>query len=110
MGLHSHRPVRVPMLTPGHVSIRTGPWSNGRRWPGLMNDIFWIAGWVCIAYLGNTWHQDGKKQNNAPCHKAQMIQEWFDEHNNEFEVFTWPPNSPDLNPIEHLWDVQDKQV
>ncbi|KAK3520813.1 hypothetical protein QTP70_032379, partial [Hemibagrus guttatus] len=26
------------------------------------------------------------------------------------EVLTWPPNSPDLNPIEHLWDVLDKQV
>ncbi|KAK3544158.1 hypothetical protein QTP86_003944 [Hemibagrus guttatus] len=43
-------------------------------------------------------------------HKAEMVQEWFDEHNNEFEVLTWPPNSPDLNPIEHLWDVLDKQV
>ncbi|KAK3554887.1 hypothetical protein QTP86_000920 [Hemibagrus guttatus] len=29
---------------------------------------------------------------------------------NEFEVLTWPPNSPDLNPIELLWDVLDKQV
>ena len=24
----------------GHVSIRTGPRSNGRRWPGLINHIF----------------------------------------------------------------------
>ena len=34
---------------------------------------------------------------NASCHKAKMVQEWFEEHNNEFEVLTWPPNSPDLN-------------
>lgn len=32
-----------------------------------------------------------------------MIQEWF-------EVLTWPSNSPDLNPIEGLWDVLDKDV
>ncbi|KAK3510151.1 hypothetical protein QTP70_026736 [Hemibagrus guttatus] len=49
------------------------------------------------------------QQNNTPCHKAKMGQEWFDEHN-EFEVLTWPPNSPDLNPTEHLWDVLDKQL
>ncbi|KAK3531066.1 hypothetical protein QTP70_009444, partial [Hemibagrus guttatus] len=49
-------------------------------------------------------------QDNAPCHKAEMVQEWFDDHNNQFEVLTPPPNSPDLNPIQHLWDVLDKQV
>ncbi|KAK3544669.1 hypothetical protein QTP86_026149, partial [Hemibagrus guttatus] len=47
------------------------------------------------------------QQDNVPCYKAQMVLEWFDEHN-EFEVLTWPPNSPDLNPIEHLWDVLNK--
>ncbi|KAK3520359.1 hypothetical protein QTP70_023838 [Hemibagrus guttatus] len=25
-------------------------------------------------------------------------------------VLTWPPNSPDLNTIDHLWDVLDKQI
>ncbi|KAK3543802.1 hypothetical protein QTP70_028095, partial [Hemibagrus guttatus] len=50
------------------------------------------------------------KQDNAPCHKAQTVQEWFDDHNNQFEVLTLPPNSPDLNPIQHLWDVLDKEV
>ncbi|KAK3564767.1 hypothetical protein QTP86_025274, partial [Hemibagrus guttatus] len=49
-------------------------------------------------------------QDNAPCHKAEMLQEWFDDHNNQFEVLTPPPNSPDLNPIQNLWDVLDKQV
>ncbi|KAK3519389.1 hypothetical protein QTP70_026949 [Hemibagrus guttatus] len=53
---------------------------------------------------------DIHQQDNAACHKAKMVQEWFDEHNNQFEVLTWPPNSPDLNPIQHLLDVLDKQV
>ena len=44
------------------------------------------------------------------CHKSKLVQEGFEEHNKEFEVLTWPPNSPDLNPVEHLWDVLDKQV
>ncbi|KAK3572207.1 hypothetical protein QTP86_026064 [Hemibagrus guttatus] len=50
------------------------------------------------------------QQDNAPCHKAEMVQEWFDDHNNQFEVLTPPPHSPDLNPIQHLWYVLDKQV
>ncbi|KAK3532978.1 hypothetical protein QTP70_006210 [Hemibagrus guttatus] len=25
------------------------------------------------------------QQDNVPCHKAKMVQEWFDEHNNKFE-------------------------
>ncbi|KAK3518727.1 hypothetical protein QTP70_009665 [Hemibagrus guttatus] len=50
------------------------------------------------------------QQDNAPCHTAKMVQEWFEDHDKEFKVLTWPPNSPDLNPIEHLWDALDTQV
>ncbi|MCJ8738877.1 hypothetical protein PDJAM_G00040730 [Pangasius djambal] len=50
------------------------------------------------------------QQDDAPCLTADIVQEQFEEHDKEFKVLTWPPNSPDLNPIEHLWDVLDKQV
>ena len=29
---------------------------------------------------------------------------------NEFTVLQWPPQSPDLNPIEHLWDVVEREI
>ncbi len=46
----------------------------------------------------------------APCHKAQIISGWFLEHENEFTLLKWPPKSPDLNPIEHLWDAVEREI
>jgi len=49
-------------------------------------------------------------QDNAPCHKARIISNRFLEHDNEFTVLKWPPQSPDLNPKEHLWDVVEREL
>ncbi len=27
-----------------------------------------------------------------------------------FTVLKWPPQSPDINPIEHLWDVVEREI
>ena len=47
-------------------------------------------------------------QNNAPIHKAKKVMEWFNE--NGIEVIDWPPYSPDLYPIEHVWYMLKKLV
>ncbi|KAJ8417767.1 hypothetical protein AAFF_G00226100 [Aldrovandia affinis] len=50
------------------------------------------------------------QQDNAPCHKAHVISSWFHEHDNEFSVLQWSPQSPDLSPIEHFWDVVEWEI
>lgn len=46
--------------------------------------------------------------DNARPHVAQVCQDYLRDNN--VQVLDWPPYSPDMNPIEHLWDHLDRKV
>ena len=43
-----------------------------------------------------------------PCHVAQVCFDFLAQNN--VILLDWPPYSPELSPIEHLWDKFDRQV
>jgi len=53
------------------------------------------------------------QQDNDPSHKdaIQLVDQWNAGHASSVSVLQpWPPNSPDLNPIENLWAWMDNKV
>ena len=41
-------------------------------------------------------------QDNASIYTAKKVKRWFASHSVK-TVVDWPPYSPNLNPIEHIW-------
>ncbi|GFU06827.1 transposable element Tc1 transposase [Trichonephila clavipes] len=91
MGFGSYRPMRVPLLNARNWAARFAWEREHRDWSD--------EDWKRIFY-----------SNSSTSYKSWMATGWLDEYSSDFPFRNWPLRSPDLNRIDHLWDVLEQGV
>ncbi|GFT97782.1 transposable element Tcb2 transposase [Trichonephila clavipes] len=60
--------------------------------------MFLEALWVCSFFMFD----------NAPCHRTIASEQLLES--DDIERMDWPARSPDLKPIEHVWDFLGRRL
>nr|CAH7767999.1 unnamed protein product [Callosobruchus chinensis] len=128
-GLRCRKPLRVPLLTARH---RTAPlqWARAHQWllPQWRNVLFsdesrfgliprTMTGAYYLQNIINANVQPLRNEigdqfifmdDNARPHRTRAVQQALE--NGNIARLEWPAVSPDMNPIEHVWDYVSRAI
>lgn len=48
--------------------------------------------------------------DNASCHKSTEVKQWLRDNPGIVELDNFPPYSPEMNPIEHVWKALKQNI
>jgi transposase len=108
-----HSSCIIPSFRSGRQTVMVwGCFMWGKRGPlvilpkGSMNGANYVA--VMEEVMLDFWMEQSEErgyvviqEDNAPIHTCQLAKQWRESR--DMVSLTWPPFSPDLNPIEHVW-------
>lgn len=73
----------------------------------------WVYIKILEDYLLPIYSKNRRKKfifqdDGAPCHRAKAVDQW--KKSQGLECLEWVGQSPDMNPIEHVWDFMGREL
>ncbi|KAI3369224.1 hypothetical protein L3Q82_007497 [Scortum barcoo] len=96
-GMRARRPQVGVVLTAQHRAGRLAFAREHQDW----RIRHWCTGWL----IGPGFLL---MQDNARPHVAGVCQQFLQDEG--IDAMDWPARSPDLNPIEHIWDIMSRSI